>query len=36
MDYVDDAAMFMFSGGQKTRIQSVIASAGPRAGLRIN
>ncbi|AZA53237.1 zinc metalloprotease [Chryseobacterium sp. G0201] len=35
MDYVDDAAMFMFSGGQKTRIQSVIASAGARAGLRV-
>lgn len=35
MDYVDDAAMFMFSAGQKTRIQSVVAAAGPRAGLRV-
>lgn len=35
MDYVDDAAMFMFSSGQKTRIQSVVASSGARAGLRV-
>ena len=35
MDYVDDAAMFMFSAGQKTRIQSVVASSGARAGLRV-
>ncbi|GAB0156822.1 zinc metalloprotease [Chryseobacterium sp. Alg-005] len=35
MDYVDDAAMFMFSGGQKTRMQSVVASSGARAGLRV-
>lgn len=34
MDYVDDAAMFMFSAGQKDRIQATVASAGPRAGLR--
>ena len=35
MDYVNDAAMFMFSAGQKTRMQSVVASSGARAGLRV-
>lgn len=35
MDYVDDAAMFMFSAGQKSRIQSVVASGGSRSGLRV-
>lgn len=35
MDYVDDAAMFMFSSGQKTRMQSVVASSGARSGLRV-
>jgi hypothetical protein len=35
MDYVDDAAMFMFSGGQKTRMQAVVASSGARSGLRV-
>lgn len=35
MDYVDDAAMFMFSAGQKTRTQAVLASSGARSGLRI-
>ena len=35
MDYVDDAAMFMFSTGQKARIQATVASSGPRAGLRV-
>ncbi|GEN69295.1 zinc metalloprotease [Chryseobacterium rhizosphaerae] len=35
MDYVDDAAMFMFSAGQKTKMQSVVASSGPRTGLRV-
>ena len=35
MDYVDDAAMFMFSAGQRDRIQATVASAGPRAGLRV-
>ncbi|WP_080777871.1 zinc metalloprotease [Chryseobacterium phocaeense] len=34
MDYVDDKAMFMFSTNQKTRMQAVVAAAGPRAGLR--
>lgn len=35
MDYVNDAAMFMFSAGQKSRIQSVVASGGSRSGLRV-
>lgn len=35
MDYVDDAAMFMFSGGQKDRVQAIVTSTGPRAGLRL-
>lgn len=35
MDYVDDAAMFMFSSGQKTRMQAVVAASGVRAGLRV-
>jgi len=34
MDYVDDKAMFMFSANQKTRMQAVVAAAGPSAGLR--
>ncbi|KMQ66064.1 peptidase M43 [Chryseobacterium angstadtii] len=34
MDYVDDKMMFMFSANQKTRMQAVVAAAGPRAGLR--
>lgn len=35
MDYVDDAAMYMFSAGQKTRMQAVVASNGARKGLRV-
>ncbi len=35
MDYVDDAAMFMFSAGQKTRMNAVTNSSGARAGLRL-
>ncbi|MCW3161975.1 zinc metalloprotease [Chryseobacterium oryctis] len=35
MDYVDDAAMFMFSAGQKTRMQSVVDASGARSGLRV-
>ncbi|MFZ4932031.1 zinc metalloprotease [Chryseobacterium sp. Mn2064] len=35
MDYVDDGAMFMFSAGQKARMQSVVASSGARSGLRV-
>ncbi|RXM37682.1 zinc metalloprotease [Chryseobacterium sp. CH21] len=34
MDYVDDKSMVMFSANQKTRMQAVVAAAGPRAGLR--
>ena len=30
MDYVDDAAMYMFTSGQKTRIQATLASGGGR------
>ena len=31
MDYTDDACMYMFSNGQKTRISAVFAPGGPRA-----
>jgi hypothetical protein len=34
MDYTDDACMFMFSAGQKTRMQATYAAGGPRASLR--
>ena len=34
MDYLDDAAMFMFSAGQKDRMQAVLTSTGARKGLR--
>ncbi|MBN9286106.1 MULTISPECIES: zinc metalloprotease [Flavobacterium] len=30
MDYVDDAAMYMFSNGQKTRMLAAFATGGPR------
>lgn len=30
MDYVDDAAMYMFSNGQKSRMLAAFASGGPR------
>ncbi|MCI1187782.1 GEVED domain-containing protein [Hymenobacter sp. DH14] len=33
MDYVDDAAMFMFSTGQSTRMNALFASGGARMGL---
>lgn len=35
MDYVDDAAMFMFSAGQKSRIQAVTNASGLRSSLRL-
>ncbi len=30
MDYTDDACMYMFSSGQKSRMQAVFAAGGPR------
>ncbi|MGS2725849.1 zinc metalloprotease [Psychroserpens sp. BH13MA-6] len=33
MDYVDDACMYMFSEGQKTRMRSIFQSGGPRAAM---
>jgi hypothetical protein len=33
MDYVDDAAMFMFSTGQSARMNALFASGGARVGL---
>ncbi len=34
MDYTDDACMYMFSAGQKSRMNATYAVGGPRAGLR--
>ncbi|MGO4913501.1 zinc metalloprotease [Leeuwenhoekiella sp. W20_SRS_FM14] len=31
MDYVDDACMYMFSEGQKSRMRAIFGSGGPRA-----
>lgn len=33
MDYTDDASMYMFTTGQKTRMQSVLGAGGSRASL---
>jgi Pregnancy-associated plasma protein-A len=34
MDYTDDKAMYMFTNGQKARMNAVFAVAGPRASFR--
>ncbi len=34
MDYVNDACMYMFSEGQKSRMRSIFASGGARASMR--
>lgn len=36
MDYTDDACMYMFSEGQKTRMRSIFAAGGARASLAGN
>ncbi len=34
MDYTDDRCMYMFTNGQKTRVDAVFAVGGPRASFR--
>lgn len=36
MDYSDDKSLYMFTAGQKTKMQSVTSATGLRAGLRVN
>lgn len=36
MDYSNDKSLYMFTAGQKTKMQSVVAANGLRAGLRVN
>jgi hypothetical protein len=35
MDYTDDAGMYMFSNGQKSRMEAIFVSGGPRASFGI-
>ncbi|MNE15523.1 hypothetical protein D3C80_1084330 [compost metagenome] len=35
MDYTDDRGMYMFSNGQKSRIDAIFVSGGARAGFGI-
>jgi hypothetical protein len=35
MDYSDDITLYMFTAGQKVKMQSSVTSGGPRAGLRV-
>ena len=35
MDYSDDNSLYMFTAGQKTKMQSVTSSTGARSGLRV-
>lgn len=35
MDYSDDKSLYMFTAGQRTKMQSVTAASGARSGLRV-